>query len=151
MADRIVETEYDRKMLVRFIETRKLPLTASIVAGKHRTNEQNRLQRRWMTEIAEQLAGTFENAEQARGYCKLHFGIPILREENEAFRLAYDRRLKPLPYEAKLDLMMEPVSIPVTSIMTTKQKSAYLDSVHRHFSGQGVVLTNPDDQGRVAA
>jgi hypothetical protein len=41
--------------------------------------------------------------------------------------------------------MMEPISLPITSIMTTRQKTAYLDAVHRHYSEQGVILTNPEE------
>ena len=144
MTDRIVETEYDRKLLVRFIEQQKLPFTASVVQGKHRTNEQNRLQRKWMQEVAEQLGD--RTSEEVRGHCKLHFGVPILREENEAFRVGYDRTVKPLSYEQKLDLMMEPLSLPVTSIMNTRQKTAYLDQVFKHFTELGLVLTQPEDK-----
>lgn len=143
MTDRIVETEQARTMLVRFIEGQKLPFTASIVSGKHRTTKQNKLQRKWMTEIAEQREDV--SPEEVRGYCKLHLGVPILREENEAFRIRYDEIVKPMPYAQKLAIMMEPLSMPVTSLMNTKQKTAYLDAVHRHFSEQGIVLTDPGD------
>jgi hypothetical protein len=150
MTDRIVETEYDRKMLLRFIENQKLPFTATVVAGKHRTTEQNKLQRLWVKEIAEQAPGSFESAEHVRGYCKLHFGVPILRNENEKFREVYDRLIRPLDYAAKIDFMMVPMDLPVTRIMTTKQKTAYLDTIHKHFSEQGIVLTDPEDR-RIAA
>ncbi len=139
--DRIVETERDRQLLVSYISSQKLPFTATVTAGKHRTTAQNKLQRQWMTDINLQAPG--ESAEYWRGYCKLHFGVPILREENEAFRLKYDRLVKPLPYEAKIEFMCEPAGLPVTRIMTTKQKTAYLDAVHRHFSERGIVLTDP--------
>lgn len=39
--------------------------------------------------------------------------------------------------------MMEPMDFPVTRLMTKAQKTAYLDSVHRHFSEKGIVLTDP--------
>ncbi len=42
-------------MLVKFIEGRPLPFTATVTDGKHRTSHQNRLQRQWMVEIAAQL------------------------------------------------------------------------------------------------
>lgn len=128
-------------MFLRFIGQQKLPFTATLTAGKHRTTQQNRLQRQWMTDINLQAPG--ESPEYWRGYCKLHFGVPILREENEAFRLQYDRIIKPLPYEHKLEAMREPMSMPVTRIMTVKQKTAYLDAIHQHFSAQGIELTDP--------
>lgn len=148
--NRIIETEQARDMLIKFIQGRPLPFTATLTDGKHRTTHQNRLQRQWMVEIAAQLGD--RTPEEVRGYCKLHFGIPILRE-NDAFRKDYDNLVRPLPYEAKLKLMMEPFDFGVTRIMTTRQKTAYLDAVHRHFSEQGVVLTNPEDLklGKAAA
>lgn len=148
MADRIVETEQARTMLIRFIEGQKLPFTCTVTAGKIRTWHQNKLQRRWMQEIAEQLGDI--TAEEARGYCKLTLGVPILRAENEAFCARYDAIVKPLPYEQKLAIMMEPLDLPVTRIMTTKQKTAYLDAVWRHFSEKGVVLTDPEELRRAA-
>ena len=140
--NRICETEHDRKMLIRFIEGKKLPFTASLADGKHRTTLQNRLQRQWMNDIAEQEG---ETAEYWRGYCKLVHGVPILRNENDAFAMEYDAVIKPLPYEAKLRLMQVPFDFGITRLMTTKQKTAYLDAIHREFSERGVILTNPED------
>lgn len=141
--NRIVETEADRAMLLRFLEKKPIPMTVSIADGKHRTTPQNRLQRQWMTEIAAQLGD--RTPEDVRGECKLTFGVPILREQNEVFRKEYDEVVKPLPYELKLRLMKEPFDFGVTRIMTTRQKTEYLDRVHRHFSEMGIILTNPDD------
>lgn len=148
--NRIVDTEQARDQLNKFIAGKKLPFTASITDGKHRTNDQNRLQRKWVLEISAQLGD--RTPEEVRGYCKLHFGVPILRNENDAFRLRYDEVVKPLSYDLKLKLMMEPISLPVTSIMTTRQKTDYLNAVHNHFSEQGLILTNPEDRkyGRAA-
>ncbi|RVO30334.1 hypothetical protein CN095_23750, partial [Sinorhizobium meliloti] len=67
------------------------------------------------------------------------------RNENDVFKEEYDRVIMPLPYEHKLKLMMVPFDFGVTRIMTTRQKTAYLDAVHRRFSEQGLVLTNPED------
>lgn len=147
--NRIVDTDQARDMLVKFVMGKALPFTASITDGKHRTNDQNRLQRQWMLEISAQLGD--RTPEVVRGECKLMFGVPILRRENDAFRLEYDTHIKPLPYTTKLALMMEPISLPITSIMTTRQKTDYLDTVHRHFSEMGIVLTNPEDLKRRAA
>lgn len=140
MVQRIIETEQDRHMLFRFLEGQKLPMTVDIKAGGRRTVRQNRLQRQWMNEIAMQTDMT---PEEARGYCKLHFGVPILREEDEEFRKKYDRVVKPLDYETKLMLMQEPFDFPVTRLMSIQQKTRYLDTVHAFFSGRGIELTDP--------
>lgn len=143
MTSRIIETEYERRQFIRFIEGHKLPMTASVAAAGKRTAKQNRLSRLWMLEIARDLDGW--DAEYARGYSKLHFGVPILRAEDEAFCSRYDAVIRPLPYEAKIALMMVPLDLPVTRLMNTKQQTAYLDAVHRHFSAEGVALTDPGD------
>lgn len=142
MTTRFIRTEDDRAMLGKLIGNTALPFTASITAGVKRSTKQNRLQRQWINDIAEQLPG--QSAEEWRGYCKLHFGIPILRNENEAFAAEYDEVIKPLPYEAKIKLMMVPFDFGVTRLMTTKQHKQYLDDVQRHFAAEGVVLTDPE-------
>jgi len=121
---------------------RKLPITVTVETGKPRTVEQNRLQRLWLTEIAEQLGD--RTAEEVRGECKLTMGVPILRMENEQFREAYDKVIRPLPYELKLAAMMEPLDFPITRLMNAEQKTRYLDHMARHWAGQGIQLTMPD-------
>jgi hypothetical protein len=144
MVTRTLATEQDRMMLIRLIEGVKLPSTVEITAGKKRSTEQNKLQRKWMTEIAKQLG---EGAEHWRAYCKLHFGVPIMRNESEGFCAAYDAHVRHLPYETKLAYMAIPLDMPVTRMMKTKQKSEYLDMIYRHFTEQGVYLTAPDMRG----
>jgi len=142
--NRTVDTEQARDQLHKFIAGKKLPFTASITDGKHRTNDQNSLQRKWVIEISAQLGD--RTTEEVRGYCKLHFGVPILRNENDVFKAEYDAVIMPLPYEHKLKLMMVPFDFGVTRIMTTRQKTDYLNAIHRHFSEQGLILTNPEDR-----
>jgi len=144
MASRLITNEYQRDMLVKRIEAQKLPFTAHIEPGRNRSVEQNKLQRMWVAEISDQMGD--RTSEEVRGYCKLHFGVPIMRAENDKFREVYDRLIRPLDYAAKLELMMVPMDLPVTRIMKTPQKTAYLDAVYKHFSEQGVVLTMPPDK-----
>jgi len=146
MTTRSVTNEFQREALVKLIQAQSLPFTCEVVKGKRRSVNQNRTQRMWMKEVSEQLQD--RTPEEVRGYCKLHFGVPMLREENELFREKYDRIVKPLPYETKLELMMEPLDFPVTRLMTTHQHARYLDAIWTNFIGQGVVLTDPE---RIAA
>ena len=76
-----------------------------------------------------------ESPEDAHCRCKLEQGVPILRRDSEDFRGTYDRVLKPLPYEHKLRAMR---LIEITSVMTVKQMTEYLDAVFREYSGRGV-------------
>ena len=137
-----VRNEQDRETLIKVIRNRtKFPFTASLKMGAPRSAEQNRLQRKWMLEAQDQGDMT---AEEYRGYCKLHFGIPILRAEDENFQEKYDRIIRPFDYETKLELMMVPFDFPVTRIMTTKQKTKYLDEVFQFFVSQGFSVTVPE-------
>ena len=114
-------------------------LVISVRFGRDRTLEQNKLQRKWLKEAEEQGDQT---AEEYRGYCKLHFGIPIRREE-DSFGALYDKIIKPLDYEDKLKAMMLPFDLPVTRDMTRAQKVKYLDKMYEHFTGLGFKLTEP--------
>lgn len=146
MTTRIVKSEQDRDLLLKLIKNQKLPFTVTIIRGAPRTVDQNKLQRLWVNEISEQLGD--QTPEEVRGYCKLAIGVPILRAENEAFAAKYDAFIKPLPYEQKLAIMCEPLDLPITRLMTTKQLSKYLDTIYKMFTEQGLKLTDPNMRGR---
>jgi hypothetical protein len=138
---RVCETSLDLEDAIKLIRSRPLPLTLNILKGKHRSSQQNHLQRMWLNEAAEQL-GEY-TAEEYRAYCKLHFGVPIMRMESDEFMESYDRIIKPHSYEDKLEMMAVPLDFPVTRLMTTKQLTQYLDAMHDHFTMLGVQLTQP--------
>lgn len=118
------------------------PCTVSIRPGVGRSTPQNRLAQQWAADVSAQMGD--RTPEEARGYFKLHHGVPI-RREDPAFMSVYDARIKPMPYEAKLALMMVPIDLPVTRDMTVKELTRYLDSIQREFSAMGVRLTDPDE------
>lgn len=149
MTSRSVRTEEDRALLLRYLRQHKLPFTVEVHKGEKRSAEQNRLQRLWIGEIAEQLDG--HSPEEIRAYCKLHFGVPILRAENDLFREKYDAHIRDLSYERKIAIMAEPLDLPVTRLMTTEQKSRYLDQVFKHFAEQGLALTLLERQSTARA
>jgi hypothetical protein len=119
-------------------------VTVTINKGKthKRSVDQNRLQRLWMDEAEQQ--GDMR-AEEYRGYCKLHFGVPIMCEIPE-YEESYNRVFSTLSYEKKLELMMKPLDYPVTRMMTTGQKKRYLDDVWMHFTSLGMKLTKPKSE-----
>lgn len=144
MATWRIKSEQDRKQVIKVITARQIPCTVEIVKGLKRSNEQNKLQRKWMSEAEEQGDQT---AEEYRAYCKLHFGVPIMRQQSDLFREKYDRIVRPLAYTQKLELMMVPFDFPVTRMMTTANEKKYLDQVYLFFTGQGFKLTDPDARG----
>lgn len=144
MTTRIIKTTEDIDALAVVLRARQMPMTVNIRQGVHRTTAQNRLQRKWMIEAAEQFGD--RTPDDVRALCKLTIGIPILRQDDADFAAKYDRVVKPLAVEAKLALMIEPFDFPVTRLMTTKQKTTYLDRVHALLSEQGIVLTIPESE-----
>lgn len=117
-----------------------IKLTAK--TGKPRSLDQNAISHAWYEQLARELRE--DNALGWKCYCKLHFGVPILRAEDEEFRQFYDAAVKAsLTYEQKLAAMK---FVPVTSLMTKPQLSAYLEAMQQHFAGptHGVRLEFPE-------
>lgn len=110
-------------------------LRISTAYGKDRSQEQNALSFRWY-KIASLEEGD-RTPEEVRKYCKLHFGVPILRADDESFCARYDEIIRPLAYELKLKAMD---LLPVTSSMNTEQMSRYLNAVQMDFAGRGIIL-----------
>ena len=141
MPTMVIRTPENVDALTRRLTGRKLPLTVTWAQGASRSHMQNRLAQRWFSDISNQLGD--QTHDDVRAECKLRFGVPILRAENEAFRQSYDLTMKHLPYEAKL-AAVKAFDLPVTRLMTVKQMTAFMDELQRHYLPQGVRLTDPE-------
>jgi hypothetical protein len=139
MAHRIIDSDTDLEAFKVMLDNLAKPFTVEWVQGRDRSKDQNALQFLWATEVANQLGD--RTADEVRREWKLHHGVPILREDSADFRELYDRAIKPLPYEMKLQAMG---FIPVTSEMKVRQMVRYLDTVQRECLQQGIRLTDPD-------
>lgn len=104
-------------------------LRVTVKAGKDRSLDQNALSHSWYQQIANELRE--DTALGVKCFCKLHFGVPILRAEDEEFRTLYDLVIKPLTYEKKLAAM---AVWPVTSLMTKPQLSQYLEAMQKGYA-----------------
>lgn len=142
MVTRNVKNTDDLALLKVYLDGRKRPFTVDITDGRDRSGEQNRLAFKWYVEISDQ---TGEDREDVRARCKLEIGVPILREAHERFRKTYDRVVRPLSYEDKIDLI-KVTDLPVTRLMNVEQMRRYLDIVFRRHAEIGVVLTIPPDR-----
>jgi len=109
---------------------------------QNRRVAQNRLAFFWYKFLAMEMGD--ESPKAKRAYCKLCIGVPIMREDDE-FRDVYDRVIRPLTYEQKLECMVEPIDFPITRNMTLKQMTRYLNDMEMHFAGKGVILPKSDD------
>lgn len=98
---------------------------------KDRSGAQNSLSHVWYAQLAAKLRE--DTAAGYKAYCKLHFGVPILREDAD-FGAMYDRIFKPMDYETKLEIMKQPGLFDVTSLMSVEQMGLYLDHVQHHWA-----------------
>lgn len=117
------------------------PFTLEWRAGATRSHPQNNTMWGWAGEFAEQLGD--RTAKEVQAEWKLTIGVPILRSENEGFCSFYDKAIKPLTYTEKLDAMKY---TPVSSIMTVKQMTAFMEAIMRQAAEQGVRLTIPEEE-----
>ena len=127
-------------------------VVVSLRPGKDRTLDQNALWFAMYKRISEMTQ--IGDAADARRYCKLHFGVQILLNEDAGFQAEWYRVMRHLPYETKLAMMGEchlfgPDGFPVTSLFNRAQGVQYTDRMANYFTGQGVVFT--DLLGEVAA
>ena len=138
----ILNGPQDAPAVLRRAEWVGYPCTVSIRAGVLRSTAQNSLAQQWAADVSAQLGD--RTPEEARGYFKLHHGVPI-RREDEAYAAEYDRDIRPLPYAMKLKLMQVPYDLAVTRDMKVKELTRYLDSIQREFLAMGVHLTDPEE------
>jgi hypothetical protein len=136
-----IKTEQDRQHAIKMLQARELPCTAEFTKGLKKSHDQEKLARKWFKELEAQGD---QEAEQYRGYCKLHFGVVLAKQHSDVWAEKYDRIIKPMPYEQKLEMMMEPFDFPVTRILSTALEKKYLDNVFQFYTGQGFVLTDPN-------
>ncbi len=112
----------------------------SAKTGKVRSLDQNAISHAWYEQVARELRE--DDALGVKCYCKLHHGVPILRAEDEEFREFYDNSIKGMTYAQKLVAMK---FLPVTSLMTKPQLSAYLVAVQEDFQHRNVQLSFPEE------
>jgi hypothetical protein len=103
---------------------------------KKRTLDQSAQSFVWYQQLEHELPE--DNAQGWRRFCKLHFGVPILRAHDNDFRMLYDKCIRQsLSYEEKLIAMDV---LPVTSRMNTETFNLYFTALQDHFDTQGVRL-----------
>ena len=111
-------------------------LRVSVKTGQMRSQLQNQISHVWYQQLGRELRE--DDTLGWKCFCKLNFGVPILRAEDDEFREFYDLTIKRnLSYEEKLQAMK---FMPVTSRMDKKQIGSYLETMQNHFRTKGVML-----------
>jgi hypothetical protein len=138
MPSRILKTPGDRAAWVRFLESQEVPLTVSAVKGAKRSNPQNATLHKWFSQIADEYGDT---TAAIKAECKLRFGLPIMEAERPEWVAEWQPLYSPLPYRAQIKLFE---CIPMTSKMTVKQMSAFMEAVQKEYRAQGIDLIDPE-------
>lgn len=138
MPHRIINNAKDLAELSVLLNGLGYPLTIEWVKGRDRSADQNRTMWLWASEAGHQIG---ETPDEVQRRWKLHHGVPILREDSAEFREVYDKALKPLPYDLKLEAMR---FIPVTSEMKVRQMVRFMDAIWKECGEQGIRLTDPE-------
>lgn len=103
-----------------------------------RTSDQNALYWEWVSQVANHQGETKEDTHRE---AKLSLGCPILFRDNEKFADFYRRIIAPLPREDRLAAMD---FIDVSSVMTTRQMTEFMDEFEKKWRMRGVRLTMPE-------
>lgn len=127
-------------------------VVVSMRPGKDRTLDQNSLWFALYQRIAEMTQ--IGDMEDARRYCKLHLGVPIMRRACDDFRRGWNQVFLHLDYEQKIELMgpcaiFGPDGFPVTRLFNRQQGIEYTNRIVDEFTSRGVVFA--DLLGEVAA
>ena len=133
----ICKTAEEKANVADIILNAESALTVDIDDFEKRTNSQNNMLYRIYEKLAKQGDQT---AQEYRAEIKLRYGVPILRRDDEEFRQQYNRLILNRSYEEKLDFMLPPIEMPVTSLMSKEQKAEMLDNVIRDYTKQGFFL-----------
>lgn len=143
MTTRIIrDPEGAEKLANLIVERDQYPVTVTITKGAPRRNAQNRLAFAWYSDIARDLGD--RTAPEARAECKVIHGAPILCQNVPAFAATWERLRERFSHEEILQFVHD-TELPITSLMTVRQMTAYLDAVQRRYTTMGVRLTHPDD------
>ena len=112
------------------------PITVSIATSAS-TEQQNHMQWALYRDIAAHVGDQTVNEIQC--YCKLHFGVGILKAADPEFCEYYDAHFKGLTYEAKLKLM-EYLDITSRDEFKKPQMTEFLTEIVKYWTQQGVPL-----------
>jgi len=117
------------------------PVTITWTEGGKRTLSQNALLHKWYGEIASQLGDM--TAVQVKGQCHLAYGVSI-KSRDAAWAWVWKQISGHLTYEQKCRVFEKGV-LAMTSTMTTKELTEYMDAMAHDYRAQGVHLTAPED------
>lgn len=140
MTKRHCMTKEDAEKVAGYLVGLPLPFSVSIGEGEKRTLSQNALLHKWFGEIAAQRGDV--DAHHVKGECHRKWGLTI-RLRDEAFAYVWKRTGAGLTFEQQRNFLASGV-LNVSSAMTTKELTEYMDAMERDYRSRGFRLTDPD-------
>jgi hypothetical protein len=141
MPTKIIREPAHVEALAKMLTGRRLPMTVTWTQGAPRSHVQNALAFRWYADVSRQLGD--QTPGEVRALCKVTMAAPILCEGSEAFRASWTKLRQRFTHEEVLRFVEE-TELPMTSLMTVKQMTAFMDQMTRTWVAQGVRLTAPE-------
>ena len=118
------------------VPSTSFPFTVDIVKGKHAARNRTGFRWLWIERGRRAIGRPDISGDARRLQAALQASDPALRKRNLSGGCS-DSMVRPLPFKTKLALMCEPFDMAVTRLMTTAQKTQYLDTMSRWFLSQG--------------
>lgn len=117
-------------------------LTVEILPEK-RTLDQNSM----INALYGQVASQAEDLAviDVRRYCKLHYGIPLLRANSVTFNQFYVAAIIGMEYEQKI-MLMDYMDVTSAKEFSVKMGTEYIDTIIREYSKQGYSLLHPSEE-----
>ena len=103
---------------------------------KLRSLPQNALWAVWYGIISTWTQGEY-TSDQIKVFCKLHFGAKLLASQDETFRNFYNKNIRSLSYEQKLEFIS---LVQVTSKLSKDNGMKYQSAIQQYYSEKGLAL-----------
>ena len=107
-----------------------------LVPFEKRSIQANALWAVWYSQISKCLDGN-HSTYAIKCFCKLHFGVKLLRRQDETFKTFYDKHIRHLDYEVKM-VFME--IVPITSKLNRDNGQKYQTAMQQYYAELGIVL-----------
>lgn len=139
MSKYLIKTDDDRLSVIAKIDSMissgAVPEIDVRVYDPTRTVDQNSLLYKIYKAVSVEKGD--ESATEIKLYCKLKIGSPILGARDSKFRRIFNMAIKPLRYELQLEAID---LLPVSSRMTKKELSEYIESIKRFYAEAGIYV-----------
>lgn len=142
-ATRTIHTDEDWTKFLAFMGDMHPPYRITVMKGEGRSLDQNALLHLWLGEIATQSPDM--NLIDIKGQCHRKYGLPI-RLQDPQFAWVWERTGAKMNYEQQCAFLVSGV-MNVSSGMTTKQLTEYLDAMEKDYRAKGFRLTDPKEMG----